>query len=81
MSFQAPPVTTVVLQDGGAPVFIWARWFQAVATFLGRSLNVITTVPTSSTSTGTPNQVATDGAFIYICTASNTWRRAPLSSF
>lgn len=38
-------------------------------------------VPATSTSTGTAGQMAYDGAFIYICIATNTWLRAPLSDW
>jgi len=36
--------------------------------------------PATPTSTGTVNQIAFDEDYFYICTATNTWRRAPLAT-
>lgn len=41
----------------------------------------IATAPVSSGATGKPGQMAFDGSYFYICTATNTWRRIALSSF
>jgi hypothetical protein len=38
-------------------------------------------VPVSSTASGSPGDVAEDSNYIYICTATNTWKRAALSSW
>ncbi len=37
--------------------------------------------PANSTATGTPNQVAYDTGFLYICIGVNTWRRVAISTF
>lgn len=37
--------------------------------------------PATSTSTGTAGQMAYDSGFIYVCTATNTWVRAALTTF
>lgn len=37
--------------------------------------------PVSSTATGTAGQVCWDANFVYICVATNTWKRAALSSW
>ena len=42
---------------------------------------VSSTAPTSSTSPGAPGQIAYDATNLYICVASNTWRRVVTSSF
>jgi hypothetical protein len=39
------------------------------------------TVPTSATATGTAGQIAYDGSWHYICTATNTWKRSALSAW
>ncbi|HEV2225075.1 MAG TPA: hypothetical protein VGR84_18935 [Candidatus Acidoferrales bacterium] len=36
------------------------------------------TAPAHDNSTGTQNQVATDGSFFYVCTATNTWARVAI---
>ena len=38
-------------------------------------------VPASSASNGTAGQVAADSGFMYLCVATNTWRRWALSTF
>lgn len=38
-------------------------------------------VPASSSAIGTPGQMAFDSTSVYICTATNTWRKAALSTF
>lgn len=38
-------------------------------------------VPGSSSALGTTGQCATDGTYIYVCVATNTWMRALLSTF
>lgn len=40
-----------------------------------------TTVPALSTSTGTAGAVARDTNFLYVCVATNTWKRAALTAF
>lgn len=39
------------------------------------------TAPTTSSSSGVQRQVEFDSNYIYVCTATNTWKRAALSSF
>lgn len=37
--------------------------------------------PASSAAAGTQGDVRVDGSFVYVCTATNTWKRAALSTF
>lgn len=37
--------------------------------------------PASATATGTQGQIAWDANYIYVCTATNTWKRAALSTW
>lgn len=37
-------------------------------------------IPTSN-STGNSGQMIADGSYIYVCTATNTWKRVPLNTF
>ncbi len=39
------------------------------------------TVPVSSTDTGSEGQVSWDANYIYVCTATNTWKRATLATW
>jgi hypothetical protein len=38
-------------------------------------------VPASATATGTAGQMAYASGFLYVCVATNTWRRVALSSW
>jgi hypothetical protein len=45
------------------------------------AVNKNAAVPATATSTGIVGQVAYDSTWFYVCTATNTWRRAALSSW
>lgn len=45
-----------------------------------RTLNLVP-VPASATSPGNAGQVAASATFLYICVATDTWRRVALSAF
>lgn len=41
----------------------------------------IVAVPPTSTSPGSPGQIASDASYFYVCVATDTWRRAPISTW
>jgi hypothetical protein len=41
----------------------------------------VVAAPATASSPGEPGQIAYDGSFIYVCVATNTWRRAALSAW
>lgn len=45
------------------------------------SLTLISSVPSTSTSTGSVGQIAYNSTHIYLCVATNTWKRAELASW
>ncbi len=57
--------------------------------YLGLLINAVKTTfpgqfvpaPANSTASGTPNQVAYDAGFFYICIGPNTWKRVAISTF
>lgn len=51
------------------------------ATFSGAPLLAPLTTPASSSATGKQGAVVWDANFIYICTSTNTWKRATLATF
>lgn len=62
-------------------------WFSGAAT-LGGSLTVAGTVihtlsatPASAAATGTVGTISWDTSFIYICTATNTWKRVAIATW
>lgn len=77
--------------DGQLVVGVAPTTNNTINSLLGRdtSGNIVTVtnalistaaVPTSSTSSGTKGQIAFDANFAYICTATNTWGRFPLTT-
>lgn len=74
-----PPKTKITTQGGehmNVPAYAWTNWFQSVTDALS-----IPNAPAHSNSAGTPNQIAQDGNFLYVCIAKNTWKRVALSAF
>jgi hypothetical protein len=51
------------------------------ASSTGVSPNVIHNPPTSSSSSGLVGQISYDSDYLYVCIASNSWKRVSLSSF
>lgn len=47
----------------------------------GRNTRLNSTPPASSSGAGTAKQIAVDGNFIYVCTATNTWKRVALVAY
>jgi hypothetical protein len=43
----------------------------------GTSVISFVSVPATPTSTGSVGQVARDATYLYVCTATNTWKRIP----
>lgn len=44
-------------------------------------VTISSSVPATATDTGTAGQVAFDSGFIYVCVATNTWKRAAISTW
>jgi len=52
------------------------------AALTGTALNVTTSyTPATSSSTGVKGQITWDNSYVYICIATNTWKRAALSTW
>lgn len=49
--------------------------------FVGGNLNIATSTPASSSATGTAGTIAWDASYIYICTATNTWKRVAIATW
>lgn len=45
------------------------------------NLDTLTNVPSTSASVGKKGQIKIDSSYIYVCTATNTWKRTALSAF
>ena len=44
-------------------------------------LSALNTAPASATATGTLGEIRIDANYIYVCTATNVWKRAPLATW
>jgi hypothetical protein len=44
-------------------------------------LSALNTAPSSASDTGTLGEVRIDASYIYVCTASNTWKRAQIATW
>ncbi len=45
------------------------------------NLSALNTAPATSSSTGTVGQIRIDANHIYVCTATNTWKRVAIATF
>ena len=78
--FQAPPTqATEFLGKDRKLTFPWYSFILAVAVRITRIVSSVP--PTTSTANGSPGQIAFDANFIYVCIATNTWKRIALVAF
>lgn len=66
-------------QPGGSTAFTIDKTTQ-VTTF-SQSPSIPTATPSSASAAGIAGQVAWDASFIYICVATNTWKRAAIATW
>ena len=78
--FSTPPVRTEIVGKTDSPTYPWERWFQAITDFLSAPV-IPTATPASSTAMGAPGTIVYDANYIYVCVATNTWKRTPLTVF
>lgn len=52
-----------------------------VRTYTKGYLNIPTATPTSSSATGTTGDICWDANYIYVCTATNAWKRSAISTW
>lgn len=53
----------------------------AIKTAGGRVCHDNTPVPTSASAAGTKGEIAWDSGFVYVCVATNTWKRAAIATW
>jgi len=59
----------------------WGTTLNTALDYLDTKVGPWATVPSTATSTGTAGQVARDSSYLYVCIATNTWKRVALSSW
>jgi len=48
---------------------------------LTSKVSMATSIPASASASGVEGQIAWDGSYIYVCTATDTWKRSPIASW
>lgn len=81
--FGATPVTVQESGFGVATSTVVANpsFYTAVQSDARFQRVVLMNAPSSSSSSGIPGTLATDGNYLFICTAANTWKRISLGAF
>jgi hypothetical protein len=76
------PNTTVKVHVGGTLAANVVATFSNSNVTIGGNLIVSNTyVPTANNSAGTAGQIAWDSGYVYICIATNTWKRANIATW
>lgn len=84
--FAALPTTAINSFTGTATegTVIYDVTKHRLVVYTGAVVESVTTsvaVPSTATSAGTPGQIAADASWVYVCTATNTWKRAAIASW
>ena len=73
--------------DGGASIgysssgYRWLNAYFSGDVWCKALVQQNTTTPASATATGTKGTIVWDDGYLYVCTATNTWKRAALSTW
>jgi hypothetical protein len=73
----------VLLMSGGAAATMVAK-FTSAGNFgiVGNTINVPTTrTPASAGAPGTTGDICWDSSYIYVCVATDTWKRTPIATW
>lgn len=74
--FQPPPIQGTKFLEGDEPSYAWQKWFELVQFALSTN-----PAPAAANSSGTFGQLATDGNFLYVCIAKNSWKRVAIAAW
>ena len=55
--------------------------FEAIRDFISGQHADVANVPASTTSTGVAGQLAVDADYLYVCVATNSWKRVAISGW
>jgi hypothetical protein len=60
---------------------VYAKWYESkVPEIIGYSTRYVST-PTTATSSGAQGDWSSDGTYLYVCYATNSWRRVAISTW
>jgi hypothetical protein len=71
----------LTIAASGSATFSNAATFQSTITTTQLNLSALNTAPANSTDTGTLGEIRIDANYIYVCTATNTWKRVAIATF
>ena len=74
-------VTSELFQVYGTMKVTGATTFSSTITSTQFLLSALNTAPATSSSTGTLGEIRIDANHIYVCTATNTWKRVAIATF
>jgi len=76
---------SIVFQPGGAASLTLASTgaatFAGAVTIAGTVIHTLSATPASATAAGTVGTMSWDANYIYICTATNTWKRVAIATW
>ena len=75
------PVYAQTLSTGGTVTVGQNLDVVGIGSFGAGNLRITLGAPASSSAAGQAGQIRLDANFIYVCTATNTWKRAALSAY
>lgn len=78
-TLQAQDVRIITDFNGGSTT--WTFGATGTLTLPGNLVTSNTYVPSASNSAGTAGQITWDGDYVYVCVATDTWKRANLSTW
>jgi hypothetical protein len=61
--------------------FGWVKWHQNACTAINAAPQIQSSVPASSTDSGTAGDIAFDSTYLYVAVGENQWMRVALSTF
>jgi hypothetical protein len=73
--------TGELLQVQGTAKITGATTFSSTVTSTQFRLSALNTAPATASSTGTLGEIRIDADYIYICTATNTWKRVAIATW
>ena len=83
ISFRDSAVNNVAqyYQDTDAWSFYKPTTFAGAVTIAGTVVNTLSATPASASAAGTVGTISWDANYIYICTATNTWKRVAIATW
>lgn len=73
--------TNSAADGGGTHTSLFRVDNAGLTTAVKYSLSALNTAPSSAADTGTTGEIRIDASYIYICTATNTWKRVAIATW